>query len=136
MIEYICCHTGFFCPIGCLPFKYLGVPIHFERLKREDLQPIIDKLIRKITGWRGRLSSLVLVKTCLASVPIYLMSFIKFLKLAIRLVESQMTHCLWNNSDDRHNYHLVNWKQVCMRKEFGGLGVPDLRDLNLCLLES
>jgi hypothetical protein len=99
MIEYICCHTGFFCPIGCLPFKYLGVSIHFERLKREDLQPIIDKLIRKITGWRGRLlaysSSLVLVKTCLASVPIYLMSFIKFLKLAIRLVESQMTHCLF-----------------------------------------
>jgi hypothetical protein len=34
------------CPIGTLPFKYLGVPIHFEKLKREDLQHIIDKLIR------------------------------------------------------------------------------------------
>jgi hypothetical protein len=27
------------CPRGDLPFKYLGVPIHFEKLKREDLQP-------------------------------------------------------------------------------------------------
>jgi hypothetical protein len=25
------------CPVGGLPFKYLGVPIHFEKLKREDL---------------------------------------------------------------------------------------------------
>jgi hypothetical protein len=28
------------CPTDSLPFKYLGVPIHFEKLKREDLQPV------------------------------------------------------------------------------------------------
>jgi hypothetical protein len=38
------------CPVGTLPFKYLGIPIHFEKLKRDDLQPIIDKLIRRIAG--------------------------------------------------------------------------------------
>jgi hypothetical protein len=47
-----------------------------------------------------------------------------------------MAHCLWNTSEDRHNYHSVNLKQICMKKEFGGLGVPDLRELNLCLLGS
>jgi hypothetical protein len=25
------------CPVGTLPFKYLGVPIHFEKMKRDDL---------------------------------------------------------------------------------------------------
>jgi hypothetical protein len=25
------------CPIGTLPFKYLGIPIHFEKLKRKDM---------------------------------------------------------------------------------------------------
>jgi hypothetical protein len=38
-----------------------------------------------------------------------------------------MSHCLWNTSEDRHNYHLVNWKQIYVRKEFGGLGVPSIR---------
>jgi hypothetical protein len=43
------------CPIGTLPFKYLWVPIHFEKLKREDLQPVIDKLVKRAAGWRGKL---------------------------------------------------------------------------------
>jgi hypothetical protein len=47
-----------------------------------------------------------------------------------------MAHCLWNTNEGRHNYHLVNWKQICMRKEFGGPGVPDWMELNLCLLGS
>jgi hypothetical protein len=30
------------------------VLLHFEKLKREDLQPIMDKLINMIAGWRER----------------------------------------------------------------------------------
>jgi hypothetical protein len=59
------------CPVGSLPFRYLGVPLHFEKLKREDLQPIIDKSIKRIAGWRGKLlaysSRLELIKSCLIS---------------------------------------------------------------------
>jgi hypothetical protein len=100
------------CPIGALPFKYLGVPIHFEKLKREDIQPLVDKLLKRMAGWRGKLlaysSRLELVKSCLSSVPVYLLSFIKFLKWAVRLLESQMPHCLWSNNSDSHKYHLSN----------------------------
>jgi hypothetical protein len=42
-------------PLGVLPLKYLGVPLHFDRLRREDLQPIIDKMIKRVAGWRGKL---------------------------------------------------------------------------------
>jgi hypothetical protein len=31
-------------PIGSFPIKFLGVPLHFENLTREDLQPLVDKL--------------------------------------------------------------------------------------------
>jgi hypothetical protein len=127
-------------PVGSLPNKYLEIPLHFEKLKREDLQPLLDNLIRRISGWRGRLlahsSRLTLVKTCLASVHVYLLSFLKFPKWDIRLLESQMAHCLWNNDSDSHKYHLANWQLVSMRKEFSGLGVPNMRDLNICLLGS
>jgi hypothetical protein len=128
------------CPVGVLPFRYLGVPLHFEWLKREDLQPILDKLIKRCARWRGRLlacsSKLVLIKSCLVSIPVYLLSFIKFSKWAIKLLESQMAHCLWNDGENSNKYHLASWRHVTMKKEFGGLGVPDLRKLNLYLLAS
>jgi hypothetical protein len=76
----------FNCPIGSFPLKYLDVPLHYDKLSREELQPLVDKLIHRIAGWRGKLLSLaaraLLVKTCLASIPIYLLSFIKFPKWA------------------------------------------------------
>jgi hypothetical protein len=38
---------------GRFPIKYLGVPLHFSQLRREDLQPVIDMVIRRIPGWKG-----------------------------------------------------------------------------------
>jgi hypothetical protein len=128
------------CYTGSMPFRYLGVPLHFEKLKRKDVQPLMDKLVKRMAGWRGRLlaysSRLTLIQSCLASVHVYLLSFIKIPKWAIKLIESQMAHCLWNNGEDCHRYHLANWGHVAMEKDFGGLGVPSLRDLNIFLLGS
>jgi hypothetical protein len=47
-----------------------------------------------------------------------------------------MANCLWNDNPEAHKYHLVNWDTISLLKEFGGLGVPNLRDLNICLLAS
>jgi hypothetical protein len=38
----------FCCKLGAFPFKYLGVPLHHDKLKREDIQPIVDKVIARI----------------------------------------------------------------------------------------
>ena len=130
----------FSCPIGALPIKYLGVPLHYEKLSREDIQPLVDKMLKKMAGWRGKLLSyagrLVLIKSCLASIPVYLLSFIKFPKWAIRVIHSHLGNCLWDDSPTTRKFHLANWESVSMMKEYGGLGIPNLRDLNLCLLAS
>jgi hypothetical protein len=130
----------FSCPVGSLPIKYLGVPLHFDKLSREDIQPLVDKMLKRLAGWRGRLLSyagkLVLIKSCLASIPVYLLSFIKFRKWAIRILDSHLANCLWDDNPTAHKFHLANWESVSMLKEYGGLGVPNLRDLNVCLLVS
>ena len=132
--RIFCCKTGEF------PLKYLGVPLHFTKLRREDLQPIIDNIIKRIARWKGRLLSyagrLTLLKACLASIPIYLMSIIKFPRWAIDMINSHMARFLWNNSEEKHRYHLAHWQLVAQKKELGGLGIPDLRNLNLSLLSS
>jgi hypothetical protein len=40
----------FSCPIGDFPIKYLGVPRHHDKLRREDIQPLVDKIIKRIAS--------------------------------------------------------------------------------------
>jgi hypothetical protein len=42
----------------------------------------------------------------------------------------------WNNQEGEKKYHLANWQLIAQKKEYGGMGVPDLQQLNLCLLAS
>jgi hypothetical protein len=65
---------------GCknydFPHTIFGVPLHYEKLRKVDLQPIIDAIIKRIAGLRGRLlshaSRLVLIRSCLANILICL----------------------------------------------------------------
>lgn len=42
-----------------LPMKYLGLPLTTTRLRKVDLQPLFDKSLNCIAGWRGRHVGLV-----------------------------------------------------------------------------
>lgn len=106
----------FCCKKSEFPLKYLGVPLHHSKLRKTDLQPVIDKIIKRIAGWRGRLLSyagrLTLLRACLASIPIYLLSIIKFPRWAIDMINTHMGHFLWDNTEERHRYHLANWPLI------------------------
>lgn len=45
-----------------------------------------------------------------------------------------MCRFLWNSTEGNKKYHLVSWSVVCLPKDQGGLGVLDLRTMNLSLL--
>ena len=128
------------CVLGDFPIKYIGIPLHFSKLGRDDLQPLVDSLLKRLAGWRGKLLSSAakreLVQSCLASIPVYLLSFFKFPKWALSLINTQLANCLWDDCEGNHKIHLANWPSACMKKEYGGLGIPNLQGLNLCMLGS
>jgi hypothetical protein len=64
------------------------------------------------------------------------MSIVMFPKWAIELINYHMANFFWDDMERKHKYHLSNWGSISQKKEHGGLGFPDLRDLNLCLLAS
>jgi hypothetical protein len=72
------------------------VPLYYDKLKREDIQPTVDKVLSRMSGWKGRLLSygarLTLLKSCIASISIYLLSIIKFSKWVIKAINSQMAN--------------------------------------------
>jgi hypothetical protein len=42
--------SAFPAKIATFPGKYLGLPLHFRRLRKVDLQPLIDKIAAKLPG--------------------------------------------------------------------------------------
>jgi hypothetical protein len=91
------------------------------------------RLEREITLLWARL---LLIKACLVGIPIYLMSVIKLPKWAIKAINSQIANFFWNDQESSHKYHLSNIQSLTQKKEHGGVGIPNLKDLNLCLLVS
>ena len=41
---------------------------------------------------------------------------------------------LWNGNDNESKYHLVKWEKVCQPTDQGGLGIVDLKVMNISLL--
>jgi hypothetical protein len=114
----------FRCPVGAFPIKYLGVPLHYEKLKKEDIQPLVDKILNRISEWKGKLFSyaarVTLIQTCITSILVYLLSFIKFPKWAIKVISSHMANCMRNDSADKHRWHLANWESVSICRLWRG----------------
>ena len=45
-----------------------------------------------------------------------------------------MANSLWSDSEVAHKIHLDNCPSIYMREEFGGMGMLNLQDMNICLI--
>jgi hypothetical protein len=126
------------CPVKDFPIPYLGVPLSICKLRVQNLQPLIDNLHNKLSGWRAGLLSkgdrLVLVKSVLAATPIHIMlatDIPKLIKDAI--IKCQRTFFWANGRDDGGGSCAVAWKNVCRPTDLGGLGVLDIKRMSWAL---
>ncbi|KAL0328093.1 UNVERIFIED_CONTAM: hypothetical protein Scaly_2241900 [Sesamum calycinum] len=99
---------------GCLPVRYLGVPLISSRLTIADCKPIIDKLESRIAGWNhfnltfaGRTQ---LIKSVLNTLHSYWASVFILPKGVIKILEARMRKFLWQGSTGR-GYAKVAWEQ-------------------------
>ena len=119
--------------ICSFPGRHLGHPLHVWKLRRVEVQPLIDKIGARLLGWKGRLLSSAgretLVKTVLSSQPIYHMTAFPEQKWLIRKIDRLRRSFLWRGEtpDKVYGGHsIINWPTTCRPKAKGGLGVLDL----------
>ncbi len=57
------------------PSSYLRLPLHIRKIRKLDVQPLIDRFAARLPTWKGRLlnktSQLVLIKSTLSALPTY-----------------------------------------------------------------
>lgn len=129
----------FNCGEESYPIWYLGIPIRPGRSKRSDWLPLIERVEKRLAGWKGISLSLgghlTQVNSVLSTILIYLTSFYELPHWVIQRIDSMRCNYLWRGGrEGSKGYHLVNWKRACKKKEYGVLGVMNLRDMNRALL--
>lgn len=88
---------------GKFPFKYLRAPIVDGRLKAVHFEGLLERIRKKLAGWKNRLLSqggrLVLLKHVLTSMPIHLLSVIQVAKLVIRKINNLCASFFWGETN-------------------------------------
>ena len=115
------------CKQGSLPMKYLGLPLGAKWKDRAVWNPIIEKVERRLAGWKRLYLSkggrLTLIKSTLSNLPTYLLSLFPIPEDIAYRIEQLQRNFLWGGLGDDSKRHLVNWSKVCSPIQSGGLAI-------------
>nr|XP_009626603.1 uncharacterized protein LOC104117277 [Nicotiana tomentosiformis] len=90
------------------PITYLRCPLYVGRKRISHFSEIVSKLVKRTTGWQGKLLSVggraTLIKHVLQSQPIYLLSALEPPKTVLKQLETYMARFFWG-SDEVVKWH-------------------------------
>lgn len=126
------------CKIGSLPSSYLGLPLGAKFKSKEVWNPVIERITLRLDSWKAKLllngSRSTLLKIVLASIPNYFLPLFTIPGLVAIRIETLFWKFIWNDLEEHHRYHLVDWNFICKPLCEGGLGLRSIRDHNRDLL--
>ncbi|XP_038977290.1 uncharacterized protein LOC120107861 [Phoenix dactylifera] len=110
--------------------RYLGVPISGQRLRSSDCTSLEISIRHRLEGWQihslSMMGRIILVRSVLSSIPIYLLSNSLIPVATVRNIEQIFRDFIWGRTGGRRGIHLMAWEVVCQPTRYGGLGVQSL----------
>ncbi|CAH1428278.1 unnamed protein product [Lactuca virosa] len=124
--------------IGKFPFEYLGIPMCVTKLFCRDCKQLVEKIKMRILNWKSKALSfagrLLLINSVLTTIHVYWASIFKIPIATIREIEKICRSYPWANGEIVKGKAKVKWIDICRPKDYGGLGVKNLRKWNDALL--
>ena len=118
--------------------KYLGIPTVHGRLKQALFRDLLDRVGKKLGGWKEKMLSRagkeVLIKAVIQALPTYLMGVYKIPATIIKSIHSAMARFWWGSKGTERKMHWLSWEKMCKPKCMGGMGFKDLSVFNDALL--
>ncbi|KAE8806743.1 reverse transcriptase [Hordeum vulgare] len=135
-LTRIMSHLNF--PIKSFPAVYLGMPLSLRNLTKLELDPLISKFGNKAGTWKGKLMAksgrLVLLKTGLSSLAIYMMTIHKLPAWVLKQLTQICRSWLWSGDTNGNTVNCrVAWNLIGQPKCLGGLGMLDLNKFGRAL---
>lgn len=118
--------------------KYLGLPEHFGRKKRDIFAALVDRIRQRSHSWTSKFLSgagkLILLKSVLAAMPTYSMSCFKLPLSLCKQIQSILTRFWWDLSPEIKKMCWVSWEKLSKPKNVGGLGFREIAQFNDAML--
>lgn len=113
---------------------YLGVPLVHGRFNKSHCNFIVDKVQKRLSGWKAKCLSLagrcVLVQVVSSTIPVYVMQTMTLPISVCDKIDKINQNFLWGDTGTDKKVHLANWNMVCRPKKLGGLGIRKCVDNN------
>lgn len=126
------------CSKGNLPRTYLGEALGANFKSVQTWQDVLERFQKKLGLWKRKYLTeggrLVLIKSTLASLPVYLLLLFTVPISIANKMEEIMRNFIWGTTNKGRRYHLMAWDLVCQPKEWGGLGIRRIKEMNTTLL--
>ncbi|XP_058763698.1 uncharacterized protein LOC131637124 [Vicia villosa] len=104
------------CKMESNNFEFLGIPIGFNPRKESTWQPLLEKMRRRLNGWKNRFLNLggriTLLKSILSSLSIFFMSFYKMPTKVVKECTKIQSNFLWGGAVEKRNIHWWRWRIV------------------------
>jgi hypothetical protein len=119
------------------PCNYLGLPLALKKLKKEDIQPIIDKMPNLLPRWKAdlinRVGRKIHVQFVLISTIIYLTMALDLPTWEHKAIDKIRSYFSRGHMEPKGGHCLVAWDRVCQPIEMGVLGISNLKMLGWAL---
>ena len=122
---------------GKLPVRYMGLPLLTRRMTINDYMSLVEKIRKRMSSWTGRFLSyggrLQLISSVITSMANFWMSAFRIPGSCLKKIESLCSAFLWYGPELKTSKAKVSWKDVCLPKLEGGLGIRPLKEINIVL---
>jgi hypothetical protein len=89
----------FGCGQGLFPMRYLGIPIHYQRLTLAEWKLIEERLQKRLSSWKGKLLSLggrlILINSVLSNMVLHMISFFLLPKGVLHKLDYYRSRFFW-----------------------------------------
>ena len=113
------------CKVGQLPSAYLGLPLGAPNKASSVWNGVEERVRWKLALWKRQYISkggrITLIKSTLASMPLYQLSLFRVPKIVARRLEKLQRDFLWGRGNMERKAHLVNWEWCVRVRRRGGL---------------
>ncbi|XP_019258471.1 PREDICTED: uncharacterized protein LOC109236718 [Nicotiana attenuata] len=123
---------------GVLQVRYLGAPLSSKRIFVARCQPLIDKIVGRITSWTAKFLSyagrIQLIKSIMFSIQTYWAQIFVLPKKITKPIESICRSYQWTGEGTVSKKALLAWEKICLPKSAGEFNVMNIAIWNKAVI--
>ena len=121
-----------------IPFSYLGLSIGGNPSRCSFWEPVVSKIRKRLSVWKGRNLSFAgrvcLIKSVINAIPLFYLSFFRAPSGVCKEISKLQRKFMWGWGSEGRKIAWISWDTICKAKEEGGLGIRSIELFNKALL--